>query len=197
MATIDASVDIQFHPNGDGYVYPNGNSTLEKEKLKVLLRVCGQVGQIFKELQPKRTWWKKGGLKLNLANGQVLVSEVVDKVNAALDDNVVSNKALRLARGKLDKAGIDNITPYLDTSHYPPMPASGAPDDETAMAFGVKAPGTGGRVYYGPPDGPVTCCVLLNVIDTATGQPVMLSDSTVADGRIDIILGVHFAIPSP
>ncbi len=191
MATVKATVDIQFHPKGEAFSYQVGDTAAEAASLKNVLAACDRLKEAFDLLLPKakRKWWTSG-LSLTLApEGHVTVDEIVKRLGAKMKDYDLTRKQLKALRPDLP----DDL--FMDGSmdSFPPrFEDTPSPDDQVVLGFGVSPPPLGGRVYYGHPDGSVTCCFFAPL--TLQGDNTMVGYKDVQDGRIDVVMATHFKV---
>jgi hypothetical protein len=195
MATVKATVDIQFHPKGEAFSYQSDDTVAEAASLKKVLAACERLKVAFDLLIPKakRTWWSTGITlkKEKEPNGHVATAEIVEKLNAKMKNYALTRKQLKAIR-----LSSDLPTDLTMDGTYGPFPpefekSSGLPD-EVVLSFAVAAPMDGIRVYYGHPDGSVTCCFIGSL--TMQGNPTMVAYKDVQDGRIDVVMATHFEV---
>lgn len=192
MATVKATVDIQFHPKGEAFSYQVGDAEAEKASLKTVLAACDRLKEAFDLLLPKakRKWWTTG-LSLTVApEGHVAVEEIVKKLGARMKEYDLTREQLEDLRD--DLPGDLSMDGSMDPGFPPPYEEGGAGADDVVLSFGVAAPPLGGRVYYGHPDGSVTCCFFAPL--TMQGDTTMVAYKDVQDGRIDVVMATHFEV---
>jgi hypothetical protein len=192
MATVKATVDIQFHPKGEAFSYQVGDTKEEKKSLKTVLAACDRLKEAFDLLLPKakRKWWTTGLSLTKAEEGHVTVEEIVKKLDAKMKEYDLTRKELAELRDELP--GDLFMDGSLDS--FPPPYEEGANDDDVVLSFGVTPPPLGGRVYYGHPDGSVTCCFFSTL--TMQGEATMVGYKDAVDGRIDVVMATHFEVTS-